>query len=166
MALINKAWREGEFVPAGAEPGLTVGRTWRETVEIRAVAQIAQSRFAFPSATQPDLNTSVNIPERQLGVRTAAGDFLFPDIVVMDTRTTAVQMVAEVETVRSLQESTDLVDKWRAFIGTGPFYLFVPTSEINATRAKLRRAKLRLAGLRAWRHMAGMDYTDIVEVRV
>lgn len=166
MALVNKAWREGEFVPPGAEPGLTIGRPWREAVEIRAVTQIAQSRFNFPSAAEPDLKTSVNVSEHRLAVRTSSGDLLFPDIVVMDNRTTEVQMVAEVETVRSLQESSDLTEKWRAFIGAGPFYLFVPTSEISATKAKLKQAKLKPAGLRAWRHMAGMDYTDIVEVHL
>jgi hypothetical protein len=166
MALLNKAWREGEFVPPGAEPGLTEGSSWRDAVELRAVTQIAATRFNFPSAGDPDLRTAVNIPERQLGVRGSSGDLLFPDIVVMDTRTTEVRMVAEVETVRSLHDAPDLPEKWQAFLSVSPFYLFVPMSEIEATRARLKLARLKPTGLRAWRHMAGLDFTDVVDVRL
>lgn len=164
MALLNKAWREGEFVPPGSEPGLTLGREWRNTGEERAVEQIAQQRFAYPTADQPALKTFVNIPQRQLGVRSASGDLLYPDIIVMDDRTTEVHLLAEVETVRSLQESPDLPEKWQAFAATGPFYLFVPLSCLDRARKQLKSLRSKPAALRTWRHMAGMNYTDVVEV--
>lgn len=165
MALVNKAWREGEFVPPGAEPGLNLGKPWLNAVEQRAVEQIARQRFAYPTPSDPDLKTYANVPAHTLGVRTESGDMVFPDIVVVDSPTTEVRMVAEVETVRGLLESPDVAEKWRAFTGVGPFYLFVPMALLDVVRAKLKQAGVKPAGLRTWRHMAGMDYTDIVEVR-
>lgn len=165
MALVNKVWRQGEFVPPGAEPGLTRGFAWRDAVEIRTVAQIARRRFGYPDAAEPNFRTHTNLPDRTLGVRDEGGALLFPDIVVIDARTTEVKMLAEIETLRSLAETADLVDKWRAFCSLGPLYLFVPMSQLGAAKARLRESKLRPAGLRTWRYMAGMDFTDVVDVQ-
>jgi hypothetical protein len=165
MALLNKAWREGEFVPPGAEPGLTKGFPWREAVEARTVAQVASERFGYPTAAEPDWKTYTNLPERTLGVRDGSGALVFPDIVVIDAKTTEVSLIAEVETTRSLDEGDDLADKWRAFASVGPLYLFVPMSMLDKARGRIRAAKAELAGLRTWRYMAGMDFTDIVDVR-
>lgn len=165
MALVNRVWRQGEFVPSGAEPGLTQGFAWRDAVEVREVAQIARQRFAYPDATDPNLRTYTNLPDRTLGVRDRSGAMVFPDIVVIDARTTEVRLLAEVETVRSLEEATDLAEKWRTFCSLGAFYLFVPMSHLDKARRILREGKVRPSGLRAWRYMAGMDFTDIVDVR-
>jgi hypothetical protein len=166
MALVNKMWREGEFVPPGAEPGLTRGFAWRDAVEIREVDQIARQRFRFPDATEPDLQTYTNLPERTVGVRDESGALVFPDIVVIDRRTTEAKMLAEVETARSLEETPDLVEKWRAFCSLGPLYLFVPMARLDEAKSLLSSAGVRPAGLRTWRHMAGMNFTDIVDVRI
>lgn len=163
MALVNKAWREGEFVPPGAEPGITKGFGWRDAVETRAIEQIARQRFGYPSTSYPDLKTYTNLPSRTLGVRDAAGSMVFPDIVVIDAKTTEVHLLGEIETVRSLEESDDLAEKWRAFASNGPLYLFVPLSVLDRAKAKVREAKVGLAGLRTWRYMAGMDFTEVVE---
>jgi len=166
VAISNKVWREGEFVPPASEPGLTLGFSWRDAVESTAVKQIAEQRFRYPSAGDPNLSTYVNLPNRTLGVRSEGGSMVFPDIVVIDSQTTEVKMVAEVETLRSLTESDDLAEKWRAFGSVGPFYLFVPLSQLARAKAQIRQTKVHLAGLRTWRHMAGMDFTDIVDIRL
>jgi len=165
MALVNSAWREGEFVPAGAEPGLTRGFSWRNATEVRTASQVARQRFSYPAPNEPDWKTYTNVPDRTLGVRDGSGSLVFPDIVVIHSQTTEVQLVAEVETVRSLEEENDLGEKWRAFASVGPLYVFVPISHLDRARAKLHEAKVKLAGLRAWRYMAGMDFTDVVDVR-
>lgn len=165
MALVNSAWREGEFVPPGAEPGLTNGFAWRDAIEARTAKQVAAQRFNYPTQTEPTWKTHVNLPDRSAGVRDATGALLFPDIVVIDAQTTEVSLVAEIETVRSLAEATDLPEKWRAFASVGPLYLFVPMSELDRARMAIRTAKVKLAGLRAWRYMAGMDFTDIVDLQ-
>jgi hypothetical protein len=162
---MNKAWREGEFVPPGAEPGITKGFGWRDAVEARAVGQIARQRFAYPNASDPDLKSYTNLPDRTLGVRDATGSLVFPDIVAIDSRTTEVSLLGEVETTRSLEEDTDLEEKWRVFTGLGPLYLFVPMADLDKAKIRLKRARVSLAGLRTWRYMAGMDFTDVVDVR-
>ncbi len=164
MALLNRVWREGEFVPPGAEPGITKGFAWRDAVEVRAVAQIARERFAYPSADAPDLKTYINLPDRMMGVRDQTGAMVFPDIVVIDMHTTEVSVLGEVETTRSLSEGADLEEKWRVFSSLGPLYLFVPIADLGSARARLKAANTRPAGLRTWRYMAGMDYTDVVNV--
>jgi hypothetical protein len=165
MAISNKVWREGEFVPQASEPGLTVGFAWRDAVEVQAVKQIAGQRFPLPSVGEPNLQTYINLPDRSLGIRAEGGSMVFPDIVVIDSPTTEVNMIAEVETVRSLGDGADVVEKWRTFCSLGPLYLFVPLAHLDKARALLRENKVRLAGLRTWRHMAGMDFTDIVDIR-
>jgi hypothetical protein len=165
MALVNKAWREGQFVPPGGEPGLTSGFPWRDAVEARAVKQIAQERFGYPNAAEPNLQTYTNLPERSLGIRDKRGGMVFPDIVVIDSPTTEVRMVAEVETVRSLDDSDDLEEKWRTFSSLGPLYLFVPMSRLDETRRRLKTVAIHPEALRTWRYMAGMDFTDIVDIR-
>ncbi|MFI5461712.1 MAG: hypothetical protein ACHRXM_40525 [Isosphaerales bacterium] len=164
MALLNKVWRESEFVPSGAEPGLTKGFPWRDAVESRTVAQIARQRFGYPDASNPGLQTYVNLPDRSLGVRDTTGSMVYPDIVVVDSRTTEVRILAEVETVRSLEDAADLMEKWKAFSRLGPLYLFIPMSRLDEARSRLKTAGVRPAALRAWRYMAGMDFTDIVEL--
>jgi hypothetical protein len=165
MALVNKAWREGQFVPPGGEPGLTRGFPWRDAVETRTVSQIAHRRFAYPDPAEPSLQTYTNLPERTLGVRDKAGAMVFPDIVVIDAPTTEVRILAEIETVRSIDELGDLVEKWRTFAALGPLYLFVPMSRLDETRLLLKQEGIRPAALRTWRYMAGMDFTDIVDIR-
>jgi hypothetical protein len=166
VALINKAWREGEFVPPGAEPGLTRGFSWRDAVEAQAVMQIAKQRFAYPTPSEPNLRAYTNLPDRSLGVRDLAGQLVFPDIVVIDGPTTEVRMLGEVETVRSLESEADLPEKWRTFQTLGPLYLFVPMSLISEAKARLKEAGIKPAGLRTWRHMAGMDFTDVVDINL
>jgi hypothetical protein len=164
MAFVNAVWREGEFVPPGAEPGLTKGFAWRDATEARTAKQIAGERFGYPSSDQPNWKTYTNLPERSLGVRDGKGTLVFPDIVVIDAPTTEVSLVAEIETVRSLAEETDLAEKWGAFASIGPLYLFVPLSELDKARSKIRESQVQLAGLRTWRYMAGMDFTDVVNI--
>jgi hypothetical protein len=166
MAFVNSIWREGQFVPPGAEPGLTKGFPWRDAIETRTVNQIANERFGYPSGDQPNWKTYTNLPERSLGVRDGSGTLVFPDIVVIDAPTTEVSLVAEIETARSLVEDADLSEKWRAFASVGPLYLFVPFSEIDQARDKIRAADVDLAGLRTWRYMAGMDFTEVVNIRL
>lgn len=162
MALSNKTWRVGEFVPPGAEPGLTERFVWRDIEQEKATRDIAAVRFAFPDATHPTLKTATNRPARQAGVR--LGDFsvkemAFPDIVVLEEPSNEVRMLAEVETHRSLRDTSeaDLVEKWRTFSTLGALYLFVPLMRIDLVRGMLKRNKLKVAGLRSWRYITGQD---------
>lgn len=160
MALVNKVWRESRFVPPGDEPGLTTGREFAENQQLRAITEIAQARFPYPNREHPDFKTYQNQPDHTVGIR-VGGELLFPDIVVMNSSTTEVEIVAEVETARSLRLE-DVVEKWKAFGAAGPFYLFVPMSELDRARSLLKGTDVRLAGLRAYKHNLGQRKVEVV----
>ena len=165
MAIVNRAWRQGEFVPRGAEPGLTRSFVWRDADQEKAVRDIATARFNFPSPDYPTLRTYTNRPERQIGVRLPSGDLAFPDIVVVD-RDTAVKLLGELESVRSLREQDPaaLAEKWTAFAGLGDFFLFVPLSRLDLARRIIKQHRVALTGLRTWRYIAGQDVIDITDI--
>src|SRR5262249_15872780 len=153
MALVNLAWRETPFVPPGDEPGLTTGRDFQENPQLQAVQEIARGRFPYPDRQHPDLKTYVNQPPHTFAVR-VGGAVLFPDIVVMNSTTTEVEMIAEVESPRSLRHP-DVIEKWQAFASAGPLYLYVPMSQLDKARSMLKPLKLRIGGLRAYKRNMG-----------
>lgn len=165
MAILNKAWRQGEFVPPGAEPGLTLPFAWRDADQDKAVRDIAAGRFNFPSPDYPTFKTFTNRPTRQIGVRFPNGDLAFPDIVVVD-RDTQVQFLGEVETSRTLRDAdaATLVEKWTAFAGLGEFYLFVPLFRLDVVRRIIKRYGAPVRNLRAWRYIAGQDILDVTDI--
>jgi hypothetical protein len=161
VALVNKVWRESRFVPPGGEPGLVTGRPYVELPQHETITLVARQRFPFPSVEHPDFKTYVNQPDHSVGIR-AGNDLLFPDIVVMNSSTTEVEMLAEVETARTLRQD-DTIEKWRAFTGAGPLYLFVPMSQLERARALLKPLSLRLAGLRVYKINQGQKKLEVVE---
>lgn len=163
MALVNKAWREAPYVPAGAEPGLISGRPYVENVQNLAVQDIARRRFSFPNDEYRQFKTYVNRPDHTAAVRSATGDLLFPDIVVMNAATTEVEMLGEVETDRSLRDP-DVAEKWKAFTAVGRLYLFVPLSQIDRARKLVKESGARPAGLRSWRFNMGQQAADVLEM--
>ncbi len=165
MAIFNKTARQGEFVPRGAEPGLTRRFAWRDADQEKAVRDVALARYGFPSPAQPNLKTYTNRPERQIGVRLDGGDVAFPDIVAVD-RDTAVRLIGEVETQRSLRETDDaaLAEKWRTLCGLADLHLFVPLARLDQVRRIVKAYNVPVAGIRTWRYIAGQDLIDIVDV--
>jgi hypothetical protein len=165
MAIVNRAWRQGEFVPPGAEPGLTERFAWHDADQEKAVRDIAAARFNFPNPDNPTLKTFTNRPERQIGVRLPTGDLAFPDIVAVD-RDTAVRALAEVETARSLRDTPPqaLAEKWSAFAGLGDFYLYVPLAQLDQVRRIIKQYRVPRPALRTWRYIAGQDLIDITDI--
>ena len=168
MAIRNKTWRQGEFVPPGAEPGLTRPFPWRDIEQEKATVDIARTRFDFPDAGHPTLKTFTNRPARQVGVRIDenARDMAFPDIVVLEDPSNEVQMIGEVETHRSLRETpeAELAEKWQTFTGLGSLYLFVPLIRLDQVRGILKRHDIKPAGIRAWRYITGQNLLDVSDV--
>ncbi len=165
MAIFNKTARQGEFVPRGAEPGLTRRFAWRDADQEKAVRDIAQARYNFPSPAQPNLKTFTNRPERQLGVRLDGDDLAFPDIVAVD-RDTAVRLIGEVETQRTLRETSDaaLAEKWQVLAGLADLHVFVPLARLDQVKRIVREYRVPVSGIRTWRYIAGQDLLDIVDL--
>jgi hypothetical protein len=169
MAIVNKSWRQGYFVPPGAEPGLTKRFVWRDVEQDKAVQAIAADRFDFPNARSPNLKTFTNRPARQVGVRLDENgtEMAFPDIAVLEDPGNEVRMLAEVETHRTLRETPEaaLVEKWQALSYLGELYLFVPLMRSDEVKRVLKRHKIAIAGLRTWRFIAGQNALDIIDLR-
>lgn len=168
MAIVNKTWRLGSFVPKGDEPGLTLKFPWRDIEHEKATQAIAKARFNFPEIKYPDLKTFTNRPARQVGV--VLGDskeMAFPDIVVLADPSNEVRIIGEIETARSLRDTpeADLVEKWREFTFLSETYLFVPLMQVSTVKAMLKRNKVQVAGIRSWRFITGQDKIDIVDMR-
>jgi hypothetical protein len=165
MAIVNKSDRVGEFVPRGAEPGLTRRFAWRDADQEKAVRDIAAQRFNFPNPDYPLYKTFTNRPERQIGVRITNGDLAFPDVVVVD-RDTAVRLVGEVESHRSLRETPvpELKEKWSAFAGLAELYLFVPLASLDIAKRIIKQHGIPVRHLRTWRYVAGQDLLDITDI--
>ena len=168
MAIKNATWRVGDFVPPGAEPGLTKPFVWRDIEQEKAVGDIARARFDFPDTNNPTLKTFTNRPARQVGVRIDENsrEMAFPDIVVLEDPSNEVRMIGEVETHRGLRETpeAELVEKWKTFAGLGALYIFVPLMRVQDVRAMLKRNKVDIAGLRSWRYIIGQGLIDIKDV--
>ena len=169
MAIANRSWRQGVFVPPGAEPGLTKRFVWRDVEQDKAVQAIAKDRFDFPNARYPNLKTFANRPARQVGVKLDENgrEMAFPDIVVLEDPGNEVRVLAEVETHRTLRETpeADLVEKWQAFTFLGELYLFVPLMRADGVKQTLKRHKVQIAGLRSWRFIIGQNALDIIDLR-
>ena len=169
MAIVNRVWRQGEFVPPGAEPGLTKKFVWRDIEQEKAVQDIAKTRFDFPNGRYPNLKTFSNRPARQVGVRLDENgrEMAFPDIVVLEDPSNEVRMLGEVETQRSLRETpeADLVEKWRAFTFLGDLYLFVPLLQADNVKKILKRHGIKVGGVRAWRYITGQNLLDVIDLR-
>jgi hypothetical protein len=169
MAIVNKVWRQGYFVPPGAEPGLTKRFAWRDVEQDKAAQAIAAERFDFPNTNAPNLKTLTNRPARQVGVKLDenAREMAFPDIVVLEDPGNEVRMLAEVETHRTLRETpeADLIEKWQTFTFLGELYLFVPLMRADDVKKLLKKHKVEIAGLRAWRFIIGQNLLNIIDLR-
>jgi hypothetical protein len=134
------------------------------TIQYRATTDIAKERFNFPSEDFPDFQTTVNVPVLKLPVQTASGEVLGPDIVVT-SEDGSLQMVAAVETVHTLNE-TSARQRWARFADFGvAFYLFAPAGYANQAKKLLKKAGVKGAKLRTWRYIAGLDWTlDLTDI--
>ncbi len=168
MALVNKVWRLGAFVPRGEEPGLTLPFPWRDIEHEKATQAIAKARFNFPDIKYPDLKSFTNRPARQVGVILGdSKEMAFPDIVALADPSNEVRIIGEIETHRSLRDTAEasLVEKWREFSFLSETYLFVPLMQVASVKEMLKRNKVEIAGIRSWRFITGQDLIDVVDMR-
>ncbi|HEY8490687.1 MAG TPA: hypothetical protein VIO14_06815 [Dehalococcoidia bacterium] len=141
-------------------------RGWKKAAHDQAVRDLAATRFRFPNEEHPELRTFTNRPLPQMAIETPAGEKLLPDLVVMEWRVHRPVIIGEVETTESLQ-AEDTLEKWRSFaaLDSVAFYLYVPLQNAFEVRDLLRKHKIRVDGLRAWRYMAGFpESLDVTEI--
>jgi hypothetical protein len=114
------------------------------------VAEIAATKFPFPSEAYPDLETVVNLPKPAMSVGQHKGKDLYPDIVVVRRPGAWLKMSAQVETADTVNDET-AVERWRPAAEAGELYLYVPYGCVPETKRLCRKHGIHVAGIRVWR---------------
>jgi hypothetical protein len=141
-------------------------RTIDETLA-RAVREIADQRFAFPSEAFPAYRTHVNVPEVAMGVQIGdAGAEVVPSIVVVErikTGESRLVMTAHV-CVREQVNESEAKRLWAplASIPDAAFYLYVPVGYGLVAKRVCKQAGVRVDGYRTWRNTPrGFEVNDV-----
>ena len=131
----------------------------------RAVQDIAQARFEFPTPELPSYRSFVNVPDVTLPVTDESGNQLVPDIVVVDTPGNILRILAQVETGDTVTEQRAR-EVWLPFsrLPDAAFYLFVPVGYGAIAKRICKQLGLDVYGYRTWRYVPqGMEINDISE---
>ncbi len=137
----------------------------REELHMRAVQDVAQARFEFPTTENPSLRTFVNIPEATLPVTDTDGSELVPDIVVVDTPGNILKILAAVETGETVTEDR-AKEAWLPFskLPDAAFYLYVPVGYGGQAKKICKGLKIDVYGFRTWRYIPqGVEINEISE---
>lgn len=134
---------------------------------IKAVREVADARFQFPTPEHPSFRSHVNVPETTMAVQ-VGDEEVAPSIVVVEklnTGKTTLVMTAEVCTPEMVNEG-EAKQQWAriASIPDQAFYLFVPVGFGAEAKKICRRLKIDVAGVRTWRNTPrGFEVNDISE---
>ena len=138
---------------------------WRRSEESRAyelgraVRELAEDRFAYPSERYPQYQTYVNLPSPTLALEFTAGGAstaqVFPDIVVVERPRNRPVMVAQVETRETVtRRQAQLV--WAPLETVeAPLYLYVPAGLAQRAKDYAIAAGIKNAKIRTWRRRPG-----------
>jgi hypothetical protein len=135
----------------------------RDELHLRAVQDIAQARFEFPTTENPSLRTFVNIPEATLPVTDTTGAELVPDIVVVHTPGNILKILAAVETGETVTEDRAM-EAWVSFskLPDVAFYLYVPVGYGGKAKQICKDLKIEVYGFRTWRYVPqGIEINEI-----
>jgi hypothetical protein len=133
----------------------------------KAVREVAEARFVFPSTEYPAYRTHINVPEVTMGVQ-VGDEEIVPSIVVVErlkTGETHLVMTAEVVTTEQVNEA-EAKRIWArcASIPDQAFYLYVPVGYGAEAKSICRRLGIRPEGFRTWRNTPrGFEVNDISE---
>jgi len=131
----------------------------------RAVQDIAQARFEFPTPEFASYRAFVNVPDVTLPVTDQGGNQLVPNIVVVDTPGNILKLLASVETGDTVNEE-QAQQEWVLFsrLPDAAFYLFVPVGYGAIAKRICKRLGIDVYGFRTWRYVPqGMEINDISE---
>ena len=131
----------------------------------RAVQDVAQARFEFPTPELPSYRAFVNAPEVTLPVKDDKGNELVPDIVVVDTPGNVLKILAQVETADQVtEERARAVWAPLARLPDAAFYLYVPVGYGGAAKKICKKLGLNVYGFRTWRYVpSGIEINDVSE---
>lgn len=131
----------------------------------RAVRDIFEARFQFPTRDSPSLRAFVNVPEVSMPVRTDTGSELAPDIVVVDTSGSQVTIHVAVETADTVNEEAAR-RRWLPYsqLADSAFYLYIPVGYGGQAKRICRRLGIGVYGFRTWRYTPhGLEINEVSE---
>lgn len=133
----------------------------------RAVQQVVEARFTFPSQDHPSYRTHVNVPAVTMGVQ-VGDEEVVPAIVVVErlnTGDTRLVMTAEVCIAEQVNEA-EAKRAWSriAAVPDQAFYLYVPVGYGAKAKKICRSLGIRPEGFRTWRTTPrGFEINDVSE---
>lgn len=133
----------------------------------KAVHEIAELRFKFPTQQHPAYRTHVNVPGVTMGVQVGKEE-VAPDIVVVEklkAGDTHLVMTAAVATTELVNED-EAKSRWARFaaIPDQAFYLYVPVGCGAAAKKICRHLKISVEGYRTWRYTPrGFEINNVSE---
>lgn len=132
----------------------------RAAAHARAIKDIAEARFAFPTDRYRDYKTYTNVPKRSMGVAMPNSAVAYPDIVVVQSPENYTKTLAEVEIAETVTEEVAR-NRWLPFAKLAPLYLYVPVGQGDHARKLCRDLKVPIVGIRTWRYTVGVDQIEI-----
>ncbi len=146
--------------PRPYEPRIATLSQSRAAVHTRAVKDIAEARYGFPTDRYRDYKTYSNIPQRSMGIAMPDDAVAYPDIVVVQNPENYAKIIGEVETAETVSEEVAL-RRWLPFAELAPLYLYVPVGEGDLARKLCRHLNVPVVGIRTWRYTVGVDQIEI-----
>jgi|CXWL01.1.fsa_nt_gi hypothetical protein len=134
---------------------------------IKAITEVAATRYGFPSPEHPSYRTHANAPEVSMAVQ-AGDEQIAPDIVVVEkinTGETHLIMTAAVAT-RDMVNEGEAKRSWARYasIPNSVFFLYVPVGYGAVAKKICKKMKIDVAGYRTWRWTPrGFEVNDISE---
>ena len=133
----------------------------RDQRQTGTIAEIARVKFAFPSDEYPDFETLVNNPKATISVGQEGGQELYPDIVVVRRPGVWLKMMAEVETVESVNDESAQRD-WLPISKVGDLFIYVPYGCVAEAKRLCKKYGVKPKGIRTWRFRPvwGLDVAE------
>ena len=159
--LLGSAARPAPGQPRPYEPRIATLSEARTAAHLRAVKDIAEARFGFPTDKHRDYKTYTNVPKRTMGVAMLNGSVVaYPDIVVVQDPENYAKILGEVETTETVNERT-AERRWHPFADLAPLYLYVPVGDADQALKLCRQLQVPIVGVRTWRYAVGVEEIEV-----
>jgi hypothetical protein len=161
--LLGSTPRPAPGQPRPYEPRIATLSEARAAAHVRAVKDIAEARFRFPTDKYRDYKTFTNVPKRTMGVAMLDGSVVaYPDIVVVQDPENFAKILGEVETTETVNEQT-AERRWRPFADLAPLYLYVPVGDGDHALKLCRELHVPIVGVRTWRYAVGVEEIEVTD---
>jgi hypothetical protein len=134
---------------------------------VKAINEVAGTRYAFPTPEFASYRTYVNAPVATMAIQ-VGDDQIAPDIVVVErlkTDETHVQITAAVADKEMVNEG-EAKRSWARYasIPNSVFYLYVPVGYGKIAKQICKKARINVEGYRTWRWTPrGFEVNDVSE---